>query len=269
MSTGTMILYDACTIGIPVLIAVWLLRHRHDYRASTDLTRRANVIAKGVVEADAAPVTIDYEQERSNVSRTSVGRKDIKAAYQWDETNRTIKGVPFVLRTADLRIQVDPDEDDVSLLWEPDHPVKRKHEYEYSRVHRAILEPGATVEIFGRFTPSPAGGDPYREGAVLPTLVPSRVERLLISKHPIAPKFVAMRRYLALRAGATVALAVVAHVAVQSLWDADIAQLGIAAPPDGVRAWIGIGFGVIAYYLLRMKRPWSLGKCSQLQLIKK
>ena len=99
-----------------------------------------------------------------------------------------------MLRTADLRIQVDPDEDDVSLLWDPDHAVKPKYESEWRRLRRAILEPGATVEIFGRFTPSPAGGDPYREGAVLPTLVPSRVERLLISKKPIAPKFVAMRR---------------------------------------------------------------------------
>lgn len=269
MSTAGLILCDACSIGLPILLVIWLLRHRRDYTASTDLSRRANVIVKGVVEADAAPVTIDYEQERSSVSRTSLGRKDIKAAYQWDETKRTIKATPFVLRTADLRIHVDPDEDDVSLLWDPDHAVKREREYEYSRVHRAILEPGATVEIFGRFTPSTAGGDPYREGAVLPTLVPSRVERLLISKHPIAPKFAAMRRYLALRAGATVALAAVVHVAMQPVWDADIAQLGIAAPPDSVRAWIGVGFGVVAYYLMRMKRPWSHGKVSQLQLIKK
>src|SRR3569623_1821032 len=137
------------------------------------------------------------------------------------------------------------------------------------RVRRAILQPCATVEIFGRFTPSPAGGDPYREGAQLPTLVPSRVERLLISMQPSAPKFVAMRRYLALRAGATLALAGVAHVAMQPVWDADIAQLGIATPSDTVRAWIGVGFAVIAYYLMRMKRPWSHGKVSQLELIKK
>ena len=53
------------------------------------------------------------------------------------------------------------------------------------------------------------------------------------------------------------------------MWDADIAQLGIATPSDTVRAWIGGGFAVIAYYLMRMKRPWSHGKVSQLELIKK
>lgn len=268
MSTATIILCDACSIGLPLVIVVWLLQHRREYVAKVDLTHRANVIAKGVVEGDTVPVTIDYEQRRWIRSGTSVGRKDAKAVYRWDETNRTITGKPFILRTADLRIQVDPDEDDVSLLWEPDH-AGPKRRLDFERVRRASLEPGTTVEIFGRFTPAPSGGGPYREGAALPTLVPSRVERLLISKQPIAPKFVAMRRYLTMRAVATVAIAGVAHVALHPVWEADLVQLGIAAPSESVRAWIGVVLALAAYYLMRIRRPWNLGRCNQYQVITK
>jgi hypothetical protein len=248
MTAAGSIVSDVLAIGVPVAAIVWLLRHRRDYLATSDLTRRGNVIARGIVEADSAPVTIAYKQWRCKGG--------------WEEQARTIHGTPFVLRTADVQIQVDPDEDDVSLLWDPDH-AERDREFDSLRIHRAILEPGATVEIFGNFRPAPTGGDPYRDPAVLPMLVPSRAERLMISKRPIAPKLDAMRRYLARRACMLGALTVVLHVAVDTVWRADVSQLGIETPSDAVRVWIGFAFAALAYYCARTKRPWRVGKCNQ------
>lgn len=259
MTTAAIVLCDVLAILLPAALIVWLWRRGRAYVASTDLTRRGNVIAKGVVEADAAPVTIEYEQRRSEMGASSAARTDGKTVYQWEESKRTIKGAPFVLRTAELRVQVEPDDDDVSLLWEPDHTEKHG-DSKYVRTRRASLAPGATVEIFGAFRPAPSGGGPYRDGGALPTLVPSRVERLLISKRPLAPKFAAMRRYLRARAVVVAAAAGIAHVAVDPVLRADVAQLGLAVPSDTVRAWIGVALAAIAIYAWRVNRPWREGK---------
>lgn len=253
MTIGTLVLSDVLAIVLPALFIVWLLRHRREYVPRSDLTRRGNVIVKGVVEADSPPVTIDYEQRRWHVHNAE--HNDGEAVYDWEEQDRTIEGKPFVLRTAEARIPVDPDEDDVALLWDPDHPRKWR-DLDFIRINRAVLEPGASVEIFGAFTPAPA-----------PTLVPSRVERLLISKRPIAPKFTAMRHYLAMRACATVALVAVCHLAFEPVWRSDLAQVGIGAPSETVRAWIGIVLAAIALYCLRAKRPWRAGRCNQREVV--
>jgi hypothetical protein len=258
MSAGAIVLTDVLSIALPAAWIIWLLRRRRGYHASTELSRRGNVLAHGVVESDTAPVTVEYEQRRWAMDASSAARRDGKTLFRWEEQKRTIHAQPFVLRTPALRIQVNPDEDDVSLMWGPDHTVKT--ELESHRIRRTILEPGTSVEIFGSFQPAPAGGDPYRDGAALPTLVPSRVERLLVSKRPIAPKFVAMRRYLRARATVVAAAAGVAHVAIRPVLAADVAQLGLAMPGDTVRAWVGIAFAALACYFWRTKRPWRDGK---------
>jgi hypothetical protein len=262
MSVGTIILSDVLAILVPAALVIWLLRHRRDYVPSTDLTRPGNLIATGVVEADAPPVTIDYKQRRYTLQGSSAVRSDGKTVYDWNEEDRQIHGKPFVLGSSGARIQVEPDEDDVSLLWEPTH-TENNPKYDTSRVRRSILEPGTTVEIFGAYKPAPAASEPYRDAATLPTLVPSRVERLLISKRPLAPKLAALRRYLGARAVVVAACTAVAHVAVDPLLRADAAQLRFPMPSDSVRLGIGITVAVIAAYFWRVKRPWSDGPLNE------
>ena len=264
MTIGAIVLSDGLGIVLPAALVVWLLRHRRDYVVSADLTRAGNVIAKGVVEADSAPVTIEYEEERYEMSQETLARDDGTTVYRWDEEERRIKAKPFVLRTANLRIQVEPDEDDVELVWNPDHTEKLRTR---RRIRRCILEPGAHVEIFGAFRPAPTTGEPYREGAALPTLAPSRAERLLISKGSLAPQVAAMTRYLRARAMVVAAATCVAHLAFDPVLKADLAQLGLAMPTDVVRTWIGVGFGVIAIYFWRIKRPFYEGRLSERQVI--
>ena len=161
-----------------------------------------------------------------------------------------------------MRIQVEPDGDDVSLLWDPDHTEKGP-KYDTCRIRRSSLEPGATVEIFGAFRPAPTASEPYRETATLPTLVPSRVERLLISKRPLAVKFASLRRYLGARAIVVAAAAVVAHVAADPVLRADMTQLGLGMPSDNVRIAIGVAVGVVAAHFWRVKRPWRDGPLNE------
>ena len=250
---------ELVALALPAAVVVWLLLRRRGYIAGTDLTRAGTVIVKGVVEAETAPVTIEYEEARYEMGATTAARMDSKTVYDWNEEERRISATPFVLRTPHLAIRVEPDER-VSLLWAPGHVEKIR---ERRRRRRAILQPGATVEVFGAFTPAPAGSEPYRDVAASPTLSRSRGVPILIAQRPLAPKLAAMVRYLRGRAAVVVSATGIVHVAIDPVLQADVTALGVAMPSDAVRTCVGIAFGVAALYFWRAKRPWLGGKLSE------
>ena len=121
----------------------------------------------------------------------------------------------------------------------------------------------STTVLEPKLRPAAATHAPYREASPLPTLVPSRVERLLVSKKPLAPTFAKIRTYLRARAIVVAAAAGIAHIAVDPVLRADLAPFGGALPPGPVRTAIGIALGVIALYFWRTKRPWIDGRLSE------
>jgi hypothetical protein len=205
---------------------------------------RGEAFVHGVVEADAAPVTVEVDQHRS---------KD----GTWEQTAVRARIAPFGLRSpsGDV-IRVEPDRNAV-LMWSPDQthgdPARPAN---HTRV--AQLVPGATVHVLGTLAPAARDGAPYRDGSTAILTPPGRGP-MLISKIPLRTQYARMAAYQVRRIGPAFGIWLLLHALIGGLWRSDLALLGVASAPAWVAVGVAIAGVLIAVATQGGPPPWSIG----------
>jgi hypothetical protein len=205
---------------------------------------RGEAFVHGVVEADAAPVTVEIDQHRG---------KD----GTWEQAAVRARIAPFGLRSpsGDV-VRVEPDGNAV-LMWSPEQtrgdPDRVAH-----RTRIAQLAPGTTVDVLGNLAPAVRDGGPYRDGSTA-ILTPPRHGPMLISKLPLRLQYARMAAYQVRRIGPAFGIWLLLHALISGLWRSDLALLGVASAP----AWVAVGVAIAGVLIAAATRggtpPWSIG----------
>ena len=226
------------------VMAVWRWRSWRAAAARHARATHGEAFVRGVVEADAPPVTVEVDQHRGKNG-------------SWEQTSVHARIAPFGLRSPSGElIQVAPDRD-VVLMWSPEQ-TRSASGQAADRVQIAQLVPGTTVDVFGILTPASPEGAPYRDGSTA-TLMPPQHGPMLISKLALRVQYARMASYQVRRIGPVLGLWLVIQTLIPGLWRSDLAIVGVASAPTWVAVGVAIAGVVIAAATGGGVPPWSTG----------